>query len=374
MENYDSSLVYWMWLSQINGVGPVIAKALLDIFETPLNIYTATKSELENISGIGRVTADVIFSSKSLVGSEEMLKKCEKLNITVLTYRDYLYPIEVKKIKQAPIILYYRGTLIENSIGIAIVGSRRCTEYGKRLTVEAGEFLAQSNIPVISGMAKGIDGYAHTACLKSDGYTIAILGCGLDICYPKEHMELMQRIIEKGAIVSEYPPGIKPDARHFPMRNRLISAWCKKLLVVEAGEKSGSLLTAAYAKEQNREVFAAPNSIYRTESFGTNKLIYEGAKIYLNPSQLLLNPIRKPGVNNKMQNSEPVGCELTVLEKAILTKIEDSPMTLGELLVDLKMDKSDILETISIMELKGMIRNVGGYIKKKEAFLPLRLI
>ena len=278
MNIYNSSSVYWIWLSQINGVGPVIAKLLLDGFKTPQNIYKATKFELENIRGIGSITADTIFNSKSLVNAEEILKKCEKLNIDVLTYGDALYPDEVKNIKKAPVILYYRGNIIQDSIGVAIVGSRRCTDYGKRLTVDAAEFLAQNNIPIISGMAKGIDGYAHTACLKSDGYTIAILGCGLDICYPKEHIELMQRIIEKGAIISEYPPGTNPDANHFPMRNRLISAWCKKLLVVEAGEKSGSLLTATYAKEQNRQVFAAPNSIYSRESLGTNKLIDEGAR------------------------------------------------------------------------------------------------
>ena len=363
MDTYDSSLVYWIWLSKINGIGPVIAKALLTVFITPQNIYKASKSELVNISGIGSATADIIFNSKCLANAEEILKKCEKLNIGVLTYEDSLYPIEVRDIKKAPVILYYRGNIIEDSMGVAIVGSRRCSEYGKRLTVDTGEFLAQNNIPIISGMAKGIDGYAHTACLKAGGYTLAILGCGLDICYPKEHIELMKRIIEKGAIISEYPPGAKPDARHFPMRNRLISAWCRKLLVVEAGEKSGSLLTAAFAKEQNRQVFAAQNSIYSRESIGTNKLIEEGAKIYLNPSQLLLDGMRKPRVNSKKENTAPIGDTLTALEKVILTKIEDNPVTLGELFNDLQEGKADILETISIMELKGKVINVGGIFK-----------
>ncbi|MFT5875195.1 MAG: DNA protecting protein DprA [Clostridium sp.] len=335
----------------------------MNAFETPQNIYKTTKSELVNISGIGSSTADIIINSRSLEKAEEILNKCEKLKINILTYGDYLYPIEVKDIKKAPVILYYRGKLIEDSMGVAIVGSRRCTDYGKRLTVEAAQFLAQNRIPIISGMAKGIDGYAHTACLKADGYTLAILGCGLDICYPKEHIELMQRIIEKGAIISEYPPGTNPDANHFPTRNRLISAWCKKLLVVEAGEKSGSLLTAAFAKEQNRQVFAAPNSIYSRDSLGTNKLIEDGAKIYLNPSQLLIEHVRKQGVNIKKDNTKLIEDDLTLLEKNILTKIEDSPMTLGQLLLVLKEDNSDILETTSIMELKGMISNLGGVFK-----------
>ena len=364
MDIYDNCLVYWIWLSQINGIGPVSAKVLLNVFKTPQNIYKATKCELVDIHGIGNITADIIYNSKSLVKAEEIVNKCEKLNIGVLTYRDSLYPIDVKDIKKAPVILYYRGNIIEDSMGVAIVGSRRCSEYGKRLTVEAAQFLAQNNIPIISGMAKGIDGYAHTACLKADGYTLAILGCGLDICYPREHIELMKRIIEKGALISEYPPGAKPDARHFPTRNRLISAWCKKLLVVEAGEKSGSLLTAVFAKEQNRQVFAAPNSIYSRESLGTNKLIEKGAKIYLNPSQLLLENMCKVRANDKKENIESIEADLTSLEKAILTKIKNNSMTLGELLLVLQEDKSDLLETISIMELKGKIINVGGIFKK----------
>lgn len=362
MDTYDSNVIYWIWLSQINGVGPVIGKALLDTFKTPQNIYKATRAELVNIDGIGNTIANIIFNSKSLVKAEEILRKCEKSNILVLTYGDSLYPVEVKDIKKAPIVLYYRGRLIEDSVGVAIVGSRRCTEYGKKLAVEAAEFLTQNHIPLISGMAKGIDGYAHTACLKAEGYTIAILGCGLDICYPKEHIDLMKRIIEKGAAISEYPPGTKPDANHFPMRNRLISAWCKNLLIVEAGEKSGALYTAAFAKEQNKKVFAAPNSIYSIESIGTNRLIKEGSEIYLNPSQLLLDNTRVPVVDNK-EDIAPIENALTALEKIILAKIKDNPMTLNEILFNLKEDRSDVLATISIMELMGKIINVGGVFK-----------
>ncbi|MCJ7472516.1 MAG: DNA-processing protein DprA [Actinobacteria bacterium] len=367
MVTNDSDLLYWIWLSQINGIGPVIAKVLLDIFKTPAKIYKATKDELININRIGNATADIILDSKSLATSEEILNKCKKANIRILTSKDSLYPIEVKDIMKAPIILYYRGNIIEDSMGVAIVGSRRCTEYGKILTVEAAEFLTQNNIPVISGMAKGIDGYAQTACLKAGGYTLAILGCGVDICYPKEHIELMTKIIEKGAVISEYPPGTRPNLNYFPMRNRLISAWCKKLLVVEAGEKSGSLLTAGFAKEQNRQVFAAPNSIYSRESIGTNKLIAEGAEIYLTPSQLLLDNMRTPIMDNEKESIAPMGDDLTSLEKIILTEIGASAMTVNELLFKLKGDRSDILEALLIMELMGRIINVAGKYKVQKS-------
>jgi DNA processing protein len=200
------------------------------------------KDELININRIGNATANIIFSSKSLETSEGILNKCKKTNIRILTYRDSLYPIGVKDIKKVPILLYYRGNIIEDSMGVAIVGSRRCTEYGKKLTVEAAEFLAGNNIPVISGMAKGIDGFAQTACLKAGGYTIAILGCGVDICYPKEHIELMMKILEKGAVISEYPPGTKPNPNYFPMRNRFISAMTvNELLFKLKGDRSDVL-------------------------------------------------------------------------------------------------------------------------------------
>lgn len=361
MVTNDRNLLYWIWLSQIKGVGPVIAKVLLDVFKSPENIYKTTKDELINIDRIGNAIADIIFSSKSLVVSEEILNKCKKTNIGILTSIDSLYPIAVKDIKKAPVILYYKGNVIEDSMGVAIVGSRRCTEYGKKITVEAAEFLAQNHIPVISGMAKGIDGYAQTACLKSGGYTIAILGCGVDICYPKEHIDLMMKIIEKGAVISEYPPGTKPNPNYFPMRNRLISAWCKKLLVVEAGEKSGSLLTAAFAKEQNRQVLAAPNSIYSRESIGTNKLIEEGAEIYLKPSQLLLEGMRRKIVSG--ENTFIIDEELSSLEKVTLDKLKGKFMTLGELLLNVKDDRSDIIEAISVLELRGIITNVGGFLR-----------
>jgi DNA processing protein len=356
---YKQELIYWIWLSEIKGIGAVISKTLLNVFKTPKNIYNASKEEIINLHSIGNATAELILNSKSLKNAEDILNKCEKLNIKILTYEDCLYPFEVKTIKKSPIILYYRGKFIENSLGVSIVGARRCTEYGKMVTVEAAGFLARHNIPVISGMAKGIDGYAHTACLKNNGYTIAILGCGVDVCYPKEHRELMEKIIENGAVISQYPPETKPESTHFPDRNRLISAWCKKLLVVEAGEKSGSLITAKFAKEQNRQVFAVPNSIYSNESIGTNKLIEEGSKIYLKPSQLLLENYRKQTLNEN--NSKHTN--LTPLEKIIIDKIKDKSITLDELVMVLQQHKSNILETVSVMELEGKIINIGGVLK-----------
>ncbi|MCC5909729.1 MAG: DNA-processing protein DprA, partial [Clostridiaceae bacterium] len=278
---------YWIWLSQLKGIGSITQKKLLEHFFSPEAIYDATKQQLMEVDGIGPALTEVIKSS-SLEKAEGILEKVNKGNIKILTYEDSFYPMKAKLYPEAPILLYYRGNLRQNSVGVGIVGARRCSAYGKEVTREAATFLAKNNIPVISGMAKGIDGYAHIACLKADGYTLAFLGSGVDICYPKEHDELMGRILEKGAILSEYPPGTKPKPEYFPKRNALISAWSEKLLVVEAGEKSGALITATLSEALHREVWAVPNTIYSQMGKGTNNLIASGAKIYLKPEQLMV--------------------------------------------------------------------------------------
>ncbi|SHH79513.1 DNA-processing protein DprA [Clostridium grantii] len=192
------------------------------------------------------------------------MKKCINGNIDIITLNSFNYPIQAKNITEMPTILYCRGNLKENLQGLAIVGTRRCSEYAKKITVEAAVCLAENNIAVISDMAKGIDSYAHTACLNKNGYTVAVLGCGLDICYPREHIKLMERITEKGVLLSQYPPGIPPNSVNFPKRNKIISGISEKVFVVEAGENSGSLITAKYAKKYGKPIYVAPGSVYNS--------------------------------------------------------------------------------------------------------------
>ena len=200
-------MLYWIWLTQIKGVGPKRQRLLLGKFNTPENIYRASFKELLQCPGIGNSTAKSIIEERSLEKAKTILDSVNDLNIKLLSLDDSLYPPEAKAIEEMPILLYYKGNLVENSMGVAIVGSRRCSEYGKNVVHEAATYLAKENIAVISGMAKGIDGYAHTSSIKAEGYTIAVLGNGLDICYPPEHIELMEKIIENGVVISEYPPG-----------------------------------------------------------------------------------------------------------------------------------------------------------------------
>jgi len=252
------------------------------------------------------------------------------------------------------------------------VGTRRCTNYGKEVVKEAVEYLANEKIPVISGMAKGIDGYAHTACLKVGGYTLAFFGNGVDICYPKEHSELMEGIIENGAVISQFPPGTKPRPEYFPRRNALMSAWSEKLLVVEAGENSGALITAQYTKELGRKVLAVPNQIYSQTGRGTNLLILKGAQIYLYPEQLL--PDNEEGspmadrnvVSNRQKtsreysNTEILNRQFSEKEKKIIESVSVNSKTIEELSLSIEINQVELLELLSILELEGIIETLAG--------------
>ncbi len=370
---------YWIWLNIIKGLGPVLGKRLLDKFGDPKSIYNASKDELTGVNGIGNSIAHKIISSRSLDKAYSILYYCQKNNIRILTYNDILYPQSAKEYIDAPILLYYKGTIKPDSEGVAIIGSRRCSEYGKEIAIRAAKYLAEENIPVISGMAKGIDSYAHISCIKNGGYTLAFLGCGVDIYYPSEHRELMDGIIENGAVISEYLPGTKARSEYFPKRNRLISSWSKKILLVEAAENSGALITANYAKSQGKEIFVPPHEIYSSSGKGSNKLIAEGGKIYLDPAQLLLNnnsktnPINDSIINstninshlsssvkNKNSDQQYLPIALTPIEEKIVHSLMKSSKTIEEVSLESNIPQYELIELLSVMELEGKIKAVGA--------------
>jgi len=366
---------YWIWLKQIPGIGAILQKRLLYRFQLPQAVYEGSEKELLSIEGIGSSLAKVIQEHRSLDQAKRILDEVMNHDIKLLTYHDSLYPVNAKRYPEAPILLYYRGSLRKNSTGVAIVGSRRCTDYGKRVAVEAAGFLAQNDIPVISGMAKGIDGYAHIGCLKAEGYTIAFLGNGVDICYPREHDALLAGIIENGAVISAYAPGTRPRPEYFPERNALISSWSQKIFVVEAGEKGGALITARFAKDQGKEIYALPHEINNSTGKGVNRLIAEGAHIYLHPAQLL--PEGNMDVldgefisfNNKQSSNETrltnkthstIKRTLTPIEQQILSSLSLAPKTIEEISADTDSDQLQLIELLSMMELEGLIQTYPG--------------
>jgi len=351
MDNNSESL-YYIWLTQIKGVGVITVRKLLNIFKSPEKIYKSNIDDLIEIEGIGIEKSKLIIQSKDLTKAEAILKSCYDKNIKISNINDNYFPETLKKYDDNPILLYYKGNLDSKLIGVAIVGSRRCTEYGKKVTVEAAEVLAKNNVTVISGMAKGIDSYAHTTCLKAGGFTAAILGCGADICYPKEHINLMRKIIDEGVIISEYPPGTPPKPEHFPKRNRIISSLSNKVLITEAGEKSGVLITAEYAIKQNKEIYVVSGDIYSKEFKGSNKLISEGVKIYLNPEQLLdkHHEIRTKETKDSEEKSNN-----TSLRKSIIEVIKGKRLTIDEITSKINCNKKELNNELFLMEIDSKV-------------------
>lgn len=239
-------------------MGPVLSNRLLEKFGNPINIYNADEESLKSVKGINSKYIENIESSKSLEKAEEILDKCKRYNISILTKENALYPCKAKNLPDAPAVLYYQGELKELYETVGIVGARRCSQEIKKKCAEITEKYVCRGMAVISGMAKGIDACAATVCINKGGYTIAILGNGLDICYPSEHRSLMDKIREKGLLLSEYPPGTKPNRYNFPVRNRLISAWSDEVIVIAPGVRSGSLITAEFAGKYERKVIFVP--------------------------------------------------------------------------------------------------------------------
>ncbi|MDD3725966.1 MAG: DNA-processing protein DprA, partial [Candidatus Ratteibacteria bacterium] len=265
------------WLcAVIAGLGPTGAKKLCEAYGSIDNIFKLSVKELTD-AGIHLKTAENITNWEKLPWKEE-IKFCEENNISIISIEDASYPRLLKEIYNPPLILYVKGHLpADSDICIAIVGTRNPSVYGMRMTEKFAEQLSLYGITVVSGMAKGIDTSAHKGALKAGGKTIAVTGCGFMYCYPKENLSLSKEIVKTGAVITEFPSFITPKPENFPQRNRIVSGMCRGVLVVEAGQKSGALITANLALEQGRDVFALPGRADDLTSRGTNHLIKEGA-------------------------------------------------------------------------------------------------
>jgi len=300
---------YWIWLSLIPTLGQKKKEKLLKIYKDPETIYKLKEKELLQIKGIGGKTIKSILDTKAKDSIQKHIEYMKENKIDIISIYDKEYPQLLKKIYDPPISLYIKGDKnILNNKSIAIIGCREATEYGKSVAKYFGYNLARKGINIISGLAKGVDGYAHigAVCAKSvennpqnDSYPhvnnnnscgkpIAVVGNGLDIVYPKENVMLEKQIIKNGgAIISEYPLGTKPNKMNFPARNRIVSGMSNGVLVIEAKEKSGTLITVDFALEQGRDVYVVPGNINSLNSIGTNRLIQEGAKLVTNYSDIL---------------------------------------------------------------------------------------
>ncbi|MBQ3103052.1 MAG: DNA-processing protein DprA [Oscillospiraceae bacterium] len=270
-------LNHWLWLST-REVSNQMKLTLLEHFGTPESIYFSDREEYALVEGMKRNYFPTL-EDKDLGEVDKILGDVERLGIRILTIQDAAYPSRLKNIYDPPILLYYKGMLpvFDEEAAVAVVGTRDATPYGIQATEKLSYGMASQGAMVISGLARGIDSAAHRAALRAGGKTAAVLGCGIDVIYPPENRYLYEDVAASGSLISEYPPGTPPASRHFPERNRIISGLSVAVLVVEAPEKSGALITAAAALDQGREVFAVPGQIDAPMSIGCNRLIRDGA-------------------------------------------------------------------------------------------------
>ncbi|EKQ68142.1 DNA protecting protein DprA [Leptolyngbyaceae cyanobacterium JSC-12] len=273
---------YWVAWSHVNGIGPILLKRLQKHFGTLTDAWNATASELLEVEGFGLLTADAVVAERRKLEPELLLQQHERDNPRFWTPADRDYPRLLLEIPDPPPVLYYHGIVDPQALAgltpmVAIVGTRTPSEYGKRWTQRITRLLVEHGFTVVSGMAEGIDTEVHRSCLAAKGRTIAVLGCGTDVIYPWSNRKLHQHIRQVGLILSEHPAGTKPDRIFFPRRNRIIAGLCRATLVMEAGEKSGGLITAHYANEYGRDVYALPGSLDNPRAIGCLKLISKGA-------------------------------------------------------------------------------------------------
>jgi DNA processing protein len=348
---------YWVAFNHIRGIGSARVQRLLKAFGDLHSAWAAPRSALA-AAGLDDRAADAIASSRGSIEPEALLDGCLRRGIRVLIWKDAEYPVRLKELPTPPPVLYLKGTLCESdNLSAAVVGTRKTTAYGREVARMFASALAVSGVTVVSGMARGIDAEAHTAALERNGRTLAVFGCGVDILYPPEHGRLARRIEESGALISDYPPGTPPDAANFPPRNRIIAGLSMATLVVEAGEESGALLTASYAADYGREVFAVPGSVLSESSRGCNRLIASGAQVAISPEEFLTAlELDRTGPSIQMRMAIPE----SPLEEKILRALSAEPMHIDLLKSKVGLPVEEVSGALAMMELKGMVRPVGG--------------
>lgn len=368
-----SVLKYWVWLSSCQNISSVEKIELIRAFSTPENVYNATVDE---ISSKVKVTKGALIqlSDKSMDRVEDIIESCAQQRIQIMTLQDSQYPHRLMQIYDPPLVLYIKGQLpqVDDYPAIALVGTRKCTVYALGCAEELGREISKGGGIVVSGLAEGVDQAALRGALKSGRPTIGVLGCGLDIEYPKSAGNMRKDIEVKGAVISEYPPGTAALPHHFPVRNRIISGLCVGVVVVEAPKKSGALITARMAAEQNRDVFAHPGTVEDEINAGNYLLLRDGARpvrtgadvlsdyVHLFPKKINLDKAstKKPVLFRKKEKDIP--------EIILQVLPDDEAMHVDEIIAKTKLTASEVLSNLTVMEITGAVCQLPGKRFKRE--------
>ncbi|MCA9972511.1 MAG: DNA-processing protein DprA [Anaerolineales bacterium] len=348
---------YWLGFNLVKGIGPAKVQSLLDYFGSLSNAWHANQTQLEKL-GFDRRAIKSFFTARAELDLDAAMRQLESAGFRMLTWASADYPAYLREVPAAPPVIFMAGELLEaDRLAVAVVGTRRLTSYGRQVTRDLVTGLVQNGVTVVSGLARGIDAVAHKMALELGGRTIAVLGSGLDQIYPAENRHLVPQIqAGRGAVLTEYALGTKPEARNFPPRNRIISGLSLGIVVVEADVRSGALITVRFALEQGREVFAVPGNINSPASRGTNELIQQGAKLVTSVEDILEE------LNLSMvtaQTAVQLALPETAEEVALLANLSRQPTHVDDLARLTGLPTSTLNSTLTLMELKGMVQQVG---------------
>lgn len=347
----------WFWINNIPGIGNAKIRALLDAFGSPEEVFGSNRELLAQVALLNQEDIENILSAGNREQAHTSYENMKEKGVKCVFPYEEEYPTRLSELYDKPNILYYKGTLPDpNKKAVAIVGSRKCSNYGIGMTEEIARTLASYGVDIISGMALGVDRVAHEVAIRSGGLTYGVLAGGPEKCYPRQNYNLYMDILENGGIISEYGIGVDTVPGMFPLRNRIISGLCDAVIVVEAGKKSGSLITTNYALEQNRRVIAVPGRTTDFCSEGCNELIAAGAEMYLKPEQLL----DSLGIffDNHCDNKNNL--VLAPDEKMLYSLLLDfTPRSLNTLMESLELSQSQVFTGLLELELKGLIREIG---------------
>ena len=358
----DEDLGYWIALTRVTGIGPRRFELLIQAFGSAAAVWEAGEAALAD-AGLDRRTLSALVAARKRVTPALETQNLARIGATAITRADPRYPARLAEIYDPPPVLYVQGELDEaDTPAVAIVGTRRATGYGRMAAEQLATELGRAGITVVSGLALGVDAAAHRGALVGGGRTIAVLGNGLDRVYPSQHAALSKQIAASGALVTEFPVGTKPDAVNFPRRNRIISGLASGTLVVEAGVRSGALITAAFAAEQGRDVLAVPGSIFSPQSQGTNGLIRDGATPVTCAADIIAEFAPGPGTR-QLSISSILPADET--ERAVLKILDREPKHIDEIAREAALPMSAVSAALAMMEINGLVRSTGGmnYVK-----------
>jgi DNA processing protein len=357
----DPDLPYWLALNRVRGIGPARFRLLLEGFGSARGAWEAGPTDWQ-AAGLDSRSVAALEQQRARIEPEAEVERLTRLHIGAVRTIDPAYPRLLQEIPLPPPVLYVRGTLAPaDEWALAIVGTRRASPYGKQMTERLAGELARQAITVVSGLARGIDTAAHQAALAAGGRTIAVLGCGPDLVYPPENAKLAARIVEQGAVITEFPPGTQPEAGNFPARNRLISGLSLGVLVTEAPETSGALITTRFAAEQGRDIFAVPGNVTSRSSVGANRLIQDGAQMVLEVGDILseLNLHLAPQQLELLELREALPENASEARLLALLDASDEPGHIDDLCRASGLPVAEVSGTLVMLELKGLVRLVG---------------